>query len=132
MCEWKGRFLHIQERETEVETLTATSSYRQLERNAHWLISHHQSKSTFDYLNIVWISWSSVWRKPLQLRCVAVTELCSFIEFHSYWFEFPHQTDMTCTCQTFAFDQIGKKEKYKCLHFLEDTILSLKSLRRNI
>lgn len=88
MSEWKRRYLHIQERETEIESLSATSSYRQLERNSHWLNSNHHSKCAF-YSNwtcswfvvgyrvrSVWISWRSVWRKPLQVRCVVVTALC--------------------------------------------------------
>lgn len=57
-------------------------SYRQLERN-----SNHHGKCAFYSVwtcswcvvgygvRRVWISWRSVWRKPLQVRCVVVTAL---------------------------------------------------------
>lgn len=95
---WMKTQVSSHSRETETESLTATSSYRRLDRSSHWL-NISQSKCFLLYLNMhlvcmvwcVWISWSSGWCKPLQVRCwvcvvvsaLCVSENCSGVKFHS-------------------------------------------------
>lgn len=53
MSEWKRKLLSTHSRETETESLTATSSYRRLDRSSHWL-NISQSKCFYSIWTCLW------------------------------------------------------------------------------